>query len=75
MLAWNLYADENDGKIVRGDIREHDNEHPGEIPWVEKDWPQRDFTDDQIIQAIKAGAFVSLLQEHETLQVPERFSS
>ena len=38
MLAWNLYADDNDGRIVRGDVREHDNDHPNEIPWVEDDW-------------------------------------
>lgn len=56
MLAWNFYADDNDGKIVRGDIREHDDEHPDEIPWVEQDWPQLDLTDQQMIQAIKAGA-------------------
>jgi prepilin-type N-terminal cleavage/methylation domain-containing protein/prepilin-type processing-associated H-X9-DG protein len=55
MLAWNFYADDNDGKIVRGDIREHDGEHPDEIPWVEQDWPREDLTDDEMIQAIKAG--------------------
>ena len=55
-LAWNLYADENDGKIVRGDIREHDSLHPNEIPWVEQDWPAASLNDDQMIQAIKAGA-------------------
>jgi len=56
MLAWNLYADDNDGRIVRGDVREHDGDHPDEIPWVEKDWPQANLTDDEMIQAIKAGA-------------------
>ena len=57
MLAWNLYADDNDGRIVRGDIREHDGDHKNEIPWVEKDWP-RDGTlsDAQMIQAVKDGA-------------------
>jgi prepilin-type N-terminal cleavage/methylation domain-containing protein/prepilin-type processing-associated H-X9-DG protein len=56
MLAWNFYADDNDGKIVRGDIREHDNKHVNEIPWVEKDWPRYTLTDDEMIRAIKAGA-------------------
>jgi len=55
-LAWTQYADDNDGKIVRGDIREHDNEHPNEIPWVEKDWPRGALSDAQMIQAIKYGA-------------------
>ena len=56
MLAWNFYADENDGKIVRGDIREHDGDHPGEIPWVEKDWPRNTLSDQQMIQAVEDGA-------------------
>jgi prepilin-type N-terminal cleavage/methylation domain-containing protein len=56
MLAWNFYADDNDGQIVRGDVRERDNLHPNEIPWVEQDWPEGTLTDDQMIQAIKAGA-------------------
>jgi prepilin-type N-terminal cleavage/methylation domain-containing protein/prepilin-type processing-associated H-X9-DG protein len=56
MMAWLAYADENDGKIVRGDIREHDGDHTNEVPWVEKDWPRNSLTDDQMIQAVKAGA-------------------
>ncbi|MGB2806422.1 MAG: prepilin-type N-terminal cleavage/methylation domain-containing protein [Sedimentisphaerales bacterium] len=56
MLAWNFYTDDNDGKIVRGDIREHDGDHPDEIPWVEKDWPRYTLTDEDMIQAIKDGA-------------------
>jgi len=55
-LAWNLYADDNDGQIIRGDIREHDSLHPDEIPWVEEDYPQIDLTEQQKIQAIKDGA-------------------
>ena len=56
MLAWNFYADDNDGKIVRGDIREHDGDHPGEIPWSEDDWSDENFTEQQKIQAVKDGA-------------------
>jgi prepilin-type N-terminal cleavage/methylation domain-containing protein/prepilin-type processing-associated H-X9-DG protein len=69
MLAWNMYCDENDGRIVCGYIEEggtfkppsgpwasggmHYNEHP----WVLKDWPRDGtYTNDQMIQAIKNGA-------------------
>jgi prepilin-type N-terminal cleavage/methylation domain-containing protein len=56
-LAWNLYADDNDGRIVRGDVRERDNLHPNQIPWVEKDWPRDGtLTDAEMIQAVKDGA-------------------
>jgi len=40
MIAWIMYADSNNDKIVRGDAGEYDSypEHAGEIPWVKKDW-------------------------------------
>lgn len=38
MVAWMLYADDNNDKIVRGDTGEYDDIHPGEIPWVLQDW-------------------------------------
>jgi prepilin-type N-terminal cleavage/methylation domain-containing protein/prepilin-type processing-associated H-X9-DG protein len=69
MLAWNFYADDNDGKIVCGYIEEggtyqgrsgpwgSGGMHENELPWVLKDWPRDGrFTDEQMIQAIKAGA-------------------
>jgi len=56
MLAWNMYADENDGKIVRGDAEEYNSMHPNELAWVRKDWPRYTLTDDEMIKAIKAGA-------------------
>jgi len=37
-LAWIVYADENDDKLVRGDVRQYDGKHPDEIPWAERDW-------------------------------------
>jgi len=37
-LAWIVYADENDDKLVRGDVRQYDGKHPDEIPWAEQDW-------------------------------------
>ena len=59
-LAWNLYADDNDGKIVRGDAEEYNYPnrpwHENEVAWVLKDWPRLSLTDDVMIQAIKAGA-------------------
>jgi len=36
-LAWIMYADENDDKLVCGDTGEY-SIHPGETPWVLKDW-------------------------------------
>lgn len=68
MLAWNMYADENDGKIVCGYIEENGTfwppsgpwgpggMHENERPWVLRDWPRGAFSDDEMIQAIKAGA-------------------
>ncbi|MHC4692020.1 MAG: prepilin-type N-terminal cleavage/methylation domain-containing protein [Planctomycetota bacterium] len=69
-LAWNMYADENDGKLVRGDIREHDGDHPGEIPWVERDWPQVDLTHQQKIDAIKAGALYHYTKNPKLYKCP-----
>jgi prepilin-type N-terminal cleavage/methylation domain-containing protein/prepilin-type processing-associated H-X9-DG protein len=70
LLAWNFYADHNDGKIVRGDIREHDGDHPDEIPWVEQDWPRADLTDDEMIRAIKAGALFSYTKNIKLYKCP-----
>ena len=70
-LAWNMYADENDGKLVCGYVEEGGyfkpplgpsghwapgGMHYQEHPWVLKDWPQIDLLDDEKIQAIKGGA-------------------
>lgn len=68
LLAWNFYTDDNDGKIVCGYIEEGgdfetatghwapNGMHYLERPWVLKDWPRSTLTDDQMIQAVKAGA-------------------
>jgi prepilin-type processing-associated H-X9-DG protein len=40
-LAWIMYADENDDKLVCGDTGEY-SIHPGETPWVLKDWDTSD---------------------------------
>lgn len=36
-LAWIMYADDNDDKLVNGDSGEY-NIHPNETPWVLQDW-------------------------------------
>ena len=40
-LAWNLYADDNDEKMVNGDTGEY-SIHQNETPWVLKDWRTED---------------------------------
>jgi len=70
-LAWNLYADDNDGKIVCGYTEEggtfeahtgpwkpppDPGMHYQELPWVLRDWEQIDLTEQQKITAIKEGA-------------------
>jgi len=40
-FAWNLYADDNDEKMVNGDTGEY-GIHPDETPWVLKDWRTED---------------------------------
>jgi len=57
VLAWNMYADENDGRIVRGDAEEYNSMHTNELAWVRKDWPRYTLSDAEMIKAIKAGAF------------------
>lgn len=68
MLAWLMYADDNDGKLVCGYLEEGgdfetETGHwaPGgmhylERPWVLKDWPRYTLTDDAMIQAVRNGA-------------------
>jgi len=71
-LAWIVYADENDDKLVRGDVREHDGLHPDEIPWVEQDWAsgtQRKSVPEQII-AVKAGALFPYTKNVDLYRCP-----
>lgn len=42
MLAWIMYADENDDKLVNGDTGEYTSIHTNETPWVLKDWHTSD---------------------------------
>lgn len=54
-LAWTIYADENDGKIVNGDSGEYSGIHKNEKPWVQTDW-RANMTMLQKEEAIKDGA-------------------
>jgi prepilin-type N-terminal cleavage/methylation domain-containing protein/prepilin-type processing-associated H-X9-DG protein len=68
VLAWNMYADENDGKLVCGYTEENGDfetqtgdwapgrPHYRECPWVLRDWEQIDLTELEKITAIKGGA-------------------
>jgi len=53
-LAWIMYADENDDKLVNGDTGEY-SIHANETPWVLKDW-QSGMTVGQKTDAILNGA-------------------
>jgi prepilin-type processing-associated H-X9-DG protein len=56
-LAWIMYADENDDKLVCGDTGEYGSAggHTNETPWVLKDW-DRTMTLEQKREAILKGA-------------------
>lgn len=63
-LAWTLYADENDGKIVNGCTGySNDGQHPKELTWAGKCWDQYNvrggtrLSRQTQIDAIKSGAF------------------
>jgi prepilin-type N-terminal cleavage/methylation domain-containing protein/prepilin-type processing-associated H-X9-DG protein len=74
-LAWSLYADENDGKLINGDTEEYTamygagrpprDSHWNEPAWVKKDWDSS-YTYDQKKVAILQG---SLYPYASTLKV------
>ena len=78
-LAWNLYAEDNDGKIVNGDTQEYTSmyrpemppqaSHYEELPWVLRDW-MTTATVEQKEQAIRGGA----LYPYSALSLPRRRS-
>lgn len=82
MLAWNFYGDDNDGKIVCGYIEEGgsywamsgdwapDKRHHLETPWVFRDWPRGDFTDEEMIIAIKDGALYDYTKSIKLYKCP-----
>lgn len=81
-LAWNLYADDNDGKLVCGYTEEggtfqaqSGSWRPGEMhyqerPWVLRDWEQRDLTEGVKITAIKNGALYPYTKNTKLYKCP-----
>jgi prepilin-type N-terminal cleavage/methylation domain-containing protein/prepilin-type processing-associated H-X9-DG protein len=74
MLAWIMYCDENDGKIVRGDAEEYNYPgrpwHQNELAWVRQDWPRYTLTDSVMIQAIKEGALFPYTKNIDLYKCP-----
>ena len=85
MLAWNMYSDENDGKLVCGYMEEGGDfetqtghwspgpppgMHWRERPWVLRDWPQKDLTEQEKITAIKKGALYHFTRNLELYKCP-----
>jgi prepilin-type N-terminal cleavage/methylation domain-containing protein/prepilin-type processing-associated H-X9-DG protein len=68
VLAWIMYADENDDKIVNGDSGEY-NIHANEPPWVKKDW-DTNMTLLQKQDAIRTGALYPYTQTLKIYKCP-----
>ncbi len=85
-LAWIMYADANEDKLVNGDTREYtwvnmyvpgrpfNDSHYNETPWVEKDW-EANMTKADKIRAIEQGAlypYTQSLKVYKCLTVERR---
>lgn len=81
-IAWIMYADENDDKIVNGDSGEYGypnggmyapgGKHYRELPWVLQDWRMTDLA--QKIQAIKDGALYPYLRNIGVYHCPTGYA-
>ncbi len=67
-LAWILYADYNDDKLVNGDTGEY-SIHSNETPWVLKDW-DRNMTLTQKRNAILNGALYAYCKTEKLYRCP-----
>jgi prepilin-type N-terminal cleavage/methylation domain-containing protein/prepilin-type processing-associated H-X9-DG protein len=67
-LAWIMYADDNDDKLVNGDSGEY-SIHSNETPWVLSDWGAG-LTERQKIEAIKKGALWPYTKELRLYKCP-----
>ncbi len=80
-LAWIMYADNNNDKLVNGDAEEYGNfddedrmyapgkEHYHELPWVRRDWwPGMSITDKE--QAIKNGTLFPYTKDIKVYKCP-----
>lgn len=79
-LAWTLYADDNDDKLVCGDSGEYtgmytnaslpfNKSHYREVPWVQADWRQN-MTEEAKQQAIMDGALYPYTQTLKIYKCP-----
>jgi prepilin-type processing-associated H-X9-DG protein len=68
MLAWLMYADINNDKIVRGDAGEYDSIHPNEPPWVLRDYDAT--TMEQRRNAIEKGALFRYTRDLRVYKCP-----
>ena len=66
-LAWMMYADSNNDKIVRGDAGEY-SWHPGETPWVQKDYDAT--TLEERREAIEKGALYRYTRDLRVYKCP-----
>lgn len=71
-VAWAMYADSNNDKIVRDDAGEYESKHPGEIPWVQKDYDAT--TLEQRIKAIEKGALFRYTKDIRVYKCPTGYS-
>ncbi len=74
-LAWIMYADENDDKLVNGAAGETGNVHADEPPWVSKivatDWSSGgQLTEEQQKDAIKNGALWPYVKQIKLYRCP-----
>ena len=67
-LAWIMYADENDDKLVNGDTGEY-SIHQNETPWVLKDWQSGMSLRDKEM-AIRNGALWSYTKDLKLYKCP-----
>lgn len=68
-LAWIMYADENDDKIINGDTEEYSSDRVRNRAWVLKDWASGT-TPDQKKQAIIDGALYPFTKTIKVYRCP-----
>ncbi len=67
-LAWIMYADENDDRIVNGDVGEYGGLHQGEKSWVLRDYDAATLREK--IQCIKDGALFPYTNNWKVYRCP-----
>ncbi len=68
-LAWIMYADDNDDKLVNGDSGEYGMVSQNGPYWVERDWEQA-MTELQKQEAVKAGALYPYTRDLKLYKCP-----